>query len=108
MVLCLNSLISTIAGIGLLIQTGTLGSAFTSGGTKSYAVVLCFILIVFYVCAIFIAFKAYREFKGMMYDNGMGGAGGGIGNLLMSRPSNPQGQQPPRDDEVAMRQNPNY
>jgi hypothetical protein len=28
---------------------------------------------VFYVVAIYFAFHAYREFKGMMHDNGMGG-----------------------------------
>ena len=40
---------------------------------------------VYYFVAIFICFYAYREFKGMMYDQGMGGgmgSGVGLGNLL--------------------------
>ena len=45
---------------------------------------IVFILfIVFYVVAVYFCFKAYREFKGMLYDNGMGGAGGGLGNMMM-------------------------
>lgn len=40
---------------------------------------------VFYIIAIVISFYAYREFKGMMFDHGMGGAGG-LGNLLPFQP----------------------
>lgn len=38
---------------------------------------------IFYIVAITLCFYAYREFKGMMFDNGMGSAGG-LGNLMGS------------------------
>ena len=82
MILCLNNLIGSLAGIGLLLQTGKFASCFSSGFT-SFAVVLLLIFIVFYAIAVYVAFQAYREFKGTMHDNGMGGAGGGIGNMMM-------------------------
>ena len=43
--------------------------------------VMLMVFAVFYVCAIIIAFYAYREFKGMLFDNGQG-TQGGLANLL--------------------------
>lgn len=40
---------------------------------STFAMILFMTLCVFYIGAITIAFKAYKEFKGMLYDNGMGG-----------------------------------
>ena len=42
--------------------------------------VICFII--FYPAAIYFSFHAYREFTGMLYDNGMGGGQGGLGGML--------------------------
>jgi hypothetical protein len=38
----------------------------------------------FYIVAIYLTFQAYKEFKGMLYDNGMGMQGGGALNGLMA------------------------
>lgn len=45
-------------------------------------IVLCS-FIVFYIGAVYVSFLAYREFKAMLYDNGLGSMGGGIGNMMM-------------------------
>jgi hypothetical protein len=41
--------------------------------------------IIFYPIAIVFSFKAYKEFKGMIYDNGMGGQMGGISGMMAGR-----------------------
>ena len=53
---------------------------------RTFSMVLVIVFAVFYVIAIYFAFKAYREFKGMLYDNDQGGAGmqGGALNGLMA------------------------
>ena len=43
---------------------------------KAYAMSLMMTMTIFYAIAIITCFLAYREFKGMLYDNGMGGAAG--------------------------------
>ena len=88
MILCLNNTINSIAGVGLLIQTGKFVPAFQNGKTAVFCV-LMMVFIVFYIGAITISFYAYREFKGMMQDNGMGG-NGGLQNLM------PMGRQSSR------------
>ncbi len=40
---------------------------------KTFATIVMMTFAVFYVIAVVISFYAYREFKGMLYDNGMGG-----------------------------------
>ena len=48
--------------------------------------------IIFYSVAIIVGFYAYREFKGMMFDNGLV-AQGGIANLMgMGQSMRPGGQ----------------
>lgn len=79
-----------IAGIGLLIQTGKFTDNFTQAST-AFVTTLLVAFIVFYIVAVTICFYAYREFKGMLYDNGMGGSGmaGGLGGMMAGRqPSN--------------------
>lgn len=48
---------------------------------------------IFYVVAVIISFLAYREFKGILYDNGMG-QGGGLGGLMAGRSSSMAGGPP--------------
>ena len=48
------------------------------------------IFVIFYVVAITLVFYAYREFKGMLFDNGMGGPGG-LNNLLPFNMNNNMG-----------------
>jgi hypothetical protein len=43
--------------------------------------------IIFYPIAIFFSFRAYKEFKGMLYDNGMGGQMGGLSGMMAGRRS---------------------
>ena len=38
-----------------------------------YSVTVYVFLTIFYPIAVYFAFQAYREFKGMLFDNGMGG-----------------------------------
>jgi hypothetical protein len=46
---------------------------------QRYLLVVLIIACVFYILAIPVAFTAYREFKGLMYDQ-VGGGNGGRGN----------------------------
>lgn len=53
----------------------------------TFSVILTIVLIVFYITAIYFAFQAYKEFKGMLYDNGMVGGGGAMAGLMANRRS---------------------
>lgn len=66
--------------LGLMIQKGILTDLMRDAYYCFY-IILMVAFSIFYVVAITLAFYAYREFKGMMFDNGMGGAGG-IANLM--------------------------
>lgn len=55
---------------------------------RTFAMVLVILSTIFYVIAIYFAFKAYREFKGMLFDGGQGMQGGGaLGGLMAGRRS---------------------
>ena len=75
-----------LAGIGLIVQNGKFLSNFTSS-SKAFAMTIMIIFAIFYVVAITICFYAYREFKGMLYDNGMGGpsSAGAMGGFFSGR-----------------------
>ena len=60
-----------IAGIGLLIQNGKFVSGFTDKST-AFVMTMLVLFAIYYLVAIVICFYAYREFKGMLYDHGMG------------------------------------
>jgi hypothetical protein len=69
-ILSCNKLVSIIAFLGLHFQNGTFGSEFSKGGLNSYNMVLGILSFIFYIGAIYVCFHAYREFKGMMFDQG--------------------------------------
>ena len=86
MIISANKLIHFFCMIGLIIQRGMFGAVF-SHSEMSFLIVMMMVFIVFYIGAITVCFYAYREFKGMMFDNGMVSPGG-LNNLL---PFNPNG-----------------
>lgn len=93
MLLCGQKLVINLSMIGLLIQRGTFGRVFTSSNDYAFALVVMITQIIFYSVAIIVGFYAYREFKGMMFDNGLV-AQGGIANLMgMGQSMRPGGQQ---------------
>ena len=69
--------------LGLWVQTGTFTQNFAnaSGSTVFAEVIIC-LLTVYYAVAIFVCFLAYREFKAMVFDAGMG-QGFGMGGMGM-------------------------
>ena len=68
--------------LGLLVQTGNFSDSFKTGSsTNTFAITIIILLSVYYIVATFICFYAYREFKGMMFDHGMGG-GFGMGGIV--------------------------
>lgn len=70
--------------IGLVIQKFGINSLFAS--TNAFATVVSILFVIYYIVAIVISFWAYREFKGMLYDNGMGGGmGGGLTSIFGGR-----------------------
>lgn len=106
-IMCGFSLVTNVARIGLWIQTNSLGEIFSESTFPALVIVF---FTVFYPAAMYFAFQAYREFKGMMIDNGMGGSlpmpfrqgGGGGGGMNMAAPPREQqmeytrlNQQPP-------------
>ena len=48
----------------------------TLGGKYTFRMLLLITMLFFYPMSLFFAFRAYREFKGLFYDNGMGGNAG--------------------------------
>ena len=78
MIFVLNSWVSTFAVLGLLTQQHIEGSTYNpfDDGLTGFYVVLLIIFMVFYPAAVYVCFHAYREFKGMMFDQGRGGGGG--------------------------------
>jgi hypothetical protein len=71
--------------IGLVIQNNSFTTAFNTGSSSVtfWFTTIC-LLSIYYIVAVILCFFAYREFKGMMFDHGMGGnfgmggmAGGG-------------------------------
>jgi hypothetical protein len=88
-IICGNRFISSFAVIGLTIQNKTFSYQFSAGGQRTFAMVMAIIFTIFYIFAIYYAFQAYREFKGMLYDGGMGGGmqGGALNGLMAGRRS---------------------
>ena len=86
MIFCLNSFVSTLSNLGLLIQNGKFGSYF-QGGINTFRILVVIAFFFFYLVAICFAFQAYKEFKGMLYDNGMGMPGGALNGLMAGRAS---------------------
>ena len=71
--------------IGLAAQRGSIDDIINEGSANDvFSFVVICLLTVFYVIAVIMCFYAYREFKGMMFDHGMGG---GFGMGGMSRPA---------------------
>ena len=68
----------SILGLWAQTQTWTLESATTS---QAYVQTIIIMLTVYYLVAIFVCFFAYREFKGMLFDAGMG-QGFGMNNMV--------------------------
>ena len=79
--------ISLFSVVGLLIQNGQFLDAFQ--GASTMVMILIMIFLVFYPTAVYFCFKAYREFKGMLHDNGMLGQRGGVGNAMFRGGNNP-------------------
>jgi hypothetical protein len=84
-VMLIFSFVNYLSFIGLAIQDGIFPEYYHSGSEYSYEMTVLVIILsqliclqimfeVFFFPAIFIAFKSYKEFKGMLYDHmGMGG-----------------------------------
>jgi hypothetical protein len=66
--------------IGFCIQIGSVSLIYSTGTTTAtfQFTVVC-LLTVYYIVAIILCFYAYREFKGMLFDHGMGGNFGMMG-----------------------------
>jgi hypothetical protein len=85
MIMCMFALIQNFAYFGLLVQDSLLKIAFsTSSGALNMSLTLA--LSIFYFVAIYFVFQAYKEFKGMLMDQGgapnqslMGGLSGAMG-----------------------------
>eukprot|EP00347_Sterkiella_histriomuscorum_P011788 403371096 len=84
-----NKLVHTVATVGLLIQKGKFATVFQHSYSASYLIIMITFAI-FYIIAITMCFYAYREFKGMMFDNGQE-TQGGLANLLGQRMMGSQG-----------------
>ena len=76
--------VNLVCLLGLLIQRGEFSSYLSAGGKSTFRMLLVMTMTVFYPTSLFFAFRAYREFKGLFYDNGMMGGGnqGGIAGFL--------------------------
>ena len=83
--------------LGLAAQNGSLNdlSNDTEGRSAAFAVTITVLLTVYYIVATGVCFCAYREFKGMMFDAGMGG-GFGMGGSANRRGGNQDREE--RDD----------
>ena len=66
--------------IGLWIQTGAYNFGEGTTNQKFGQTVIC-LLTIYYLVAVFVCFCAYREFKAMVFDAGMGG-GFGMGGMM--------------------------
>lgn len=64
------SLVTYFTAVGLWVQENEVGEAFR---TNTFAALVVVFFTVFYPVAIYFVFQAYREFKGMLFDSGMGG-----------------------------------
>jgi hypothetical protein len=76
------------SAIGLWVQTKQFTYQF-----KSYAfasTIICLIT-AYYLVAVFVCFCAYREFKAMVFDAGMGGGFGMGGMMNRAQPGAPGG-----------------
>ena len=71
-IMCMFGFVQNFAYIGLLIQDELLVIAFK--GKLGFSITIMMAFCVFYIVAIYFSFHAYREFKGMMRDNGMSGS----------------------------------
>ena len=89
-VVCIMGFVQNFAAIGMTMQNGTFGSNFESG-SSGFQMMVLIVFCIFYFVAIYFAFQAYREFKGMLYDSGMGG-GSGMGMMSRMGGGQPGGQ----------------
>ena len=66
--------------LGLAIQIGQLTDTMKEASfSQNLALIVMVLLAIYYIVASFFCFYAYREFKGMLFDAGMGGNFGGMG-----------------------------
>ena len=87
--------------LGLAVQNGALTDAMTKAHvTQNLALAVYIMLAIYYIVANIFCFYAYREFKGMLFDAGMGGGfgmgaamGGGGQQRAESVDSDRQGQR---------------
>ncbi|CDW90675.1 UNKNOWN [Stylonychia lemnae] len=93
MILNCNKFISYFSSVGLSVQNDNFGS-YWHGGFKTFEALLSVAFLIFYPIAIYCSFQAYKEFKGMLYDNGQSPQNSGALNGLMAgRRSTQVGQQ---------------
>eukprot|EP00347_Sterkiella_histriomuscorum_P009890 403339482 len=88
-ILMVNDCVQYLCIVGLIAQRGDIGTFYESGNPNynPYLMTMLFIWLAFSPIALIISFLAYREFKGMAYDemgiqNGSGGAYGGLGRAF--------------------------
>jgi hypothetical protein len=67
MIFCGYSFVNSVSAIGLLIQTA---SYHKSSNLNVFGIIMVCAMVIFYPIAIFFCFRAYKEFKGIAYDNG--------------------------------------
>mmetsp|Transcript_43111 Transcript_43111/g.31494 ORF Transcript_43111/g.31494 Transcript_43111/m.31494 type:complete len:158 (+) Transcript_43111:194-667(+) len=103
MYLCGYGLIMDISYVGLVLQDKIIGYSLNTNG---YAVTVFTLFLIFYPGAIYISFLAYREFKGMLFDSGMGAGGmrmmmplNGMGGQPQPQPQQQQPQQQPQQQQ---------
>ena len=84
--------------LGLWVQTGNFNKAFQTSATPVFTETIIILLTIYYAVAVIVCFCAYREFKAMVFDAGMG-QGFGMGAMPMmngARPGADGGQAQPR------------
>ena len=81
MMFTMFSWVTLISALGLLLQRGELGDYLSAGGKYTFRMLIVLTMTFFYPLSLFFAFRAYREFKGLFYDNGMVGNAGLTGLL---------------------------
>lgn len=82
MLMVMYNWVSFVTAFGLMIQRGTLLENYGKGGAFTFGMLLMTAFLIFYPTATYFVFKAYKEFKGMLFDNGMGGGGSAFGGMF--------------------------
>ncbi|CDW74675.1 UNKNOWN [Stylonychia lemnae] len=107
-ILIINDLVTYVCAVGLAVQRGSFLSYYQNPDNDNYNPFLMTVLImwvVFSLVSLIVSFYAYREFKGMAYDQ-MGMQGGAIYGGMMrgmnrNRGPNNTGAGRDQDEEVA-------